>query len=238
MRTPVVTVDKCFTREELIKMQTESLLDTTGALKKARFLDEDCTTICRKCCQDITAHRSMVQAQAPAIGGLMLQDTVQGISISMRMFLQDPQRITTSTAAATSIAMFPVPDTIVDTGANFTIILSAEIFDAMARAFQVEPQKCDVRVTGDGVSLANVFPCVWVQLPGLTDSNGKPLCEVMKVYRGASISLFGIQALEIFHLGVSPYKQIFQWTSTSCGYAIQRGPQVQFETNSPLLPTA
>ena len=50
------------------------------------------------------------------------------------------------------------------------------------------------------------------------------------------VSLFGLVALQMFHLGISPSKQIYRWKSTFCGYACHRtGADVVFLPDSPLV---
>ena len=171
----------------------------------------------------ITAYINHIQPKT--CGGLLLRDRVQGVAINLRFFRDDP---TTGTHA-----MFPLVDVIVDTGANFTLILASGAFDGMIEALGLKSVTCNEKVTSQE-GLDRCVRAVFVQLPDLRGEDGAPLCESMKIYRG-DVSLFGLQALELFHIGVSPSKEIFRWTSTFCGYAVQRGDAVVRQPNSPIL---
>ena len=139
----------------------------------------------------------------------------------------------------TEVVMFPVVDVVIDTGCNFTLILASGVFDDMVASLNLKSVSCDARVTNQQ-AMDRCVRGVFVQLPDIKDDAGAPLCELMKIYRGdPHVSLFGLQALQLFHSRVLPSKEIVRWKSTFCGYAVQqRDGAIARERNSPILETA
>ena len=170
---------------------------------------------CIECGKTIGEHLPDVNNQQPkTCGGLLVQDRVQGVVVNLRLFNGDPM-------GKKGVDMFAVVDVVIDTGCNFTLILASGVFDEMVEKLNLESVPCHAQVTNQQ-ALDQCIPAVFVQLPHVKDDNGAPLTEVMKIYRGdAHVSLFGLQALELFHVGVLPSKEIFRWASTFCGYAVQ-----------------
>ena len=119
------------------------------------------------------------------------------------------------------VAMFAVVDVVIDTGCNFTLILASGVFDEMVESLNLGPVQCRARVTNK--QAMDQLVRVLVQLPDVKNDDGAPLSESMKIYRGGDhVSLLGLHALQLFHSGVSPSKEIFRWTSTFCGYAVEK----------------
>ena len=153
-------------------------------------------------------------------GALLHTDRVQGIVIPL---------IVTPVVATPDVEPFAIADIVVDTGCSFMMLLNPVVFDEMVQHLHLTVCKSRQYVTGGDA--VEDYVEVRVHLMQQT--------KVLDVYRRKSeddVSLFGLVALQMFHLGISPSKQIYRWKSTFCGYACHRtGADVVFLPDSPLV---
>ena len=153
--------------------------------------------------------------QPKTCGGLLVRDQVLGVVVNLRLFKDDPMN-------REPVTMFPVVDVVIDTGCNFTLILASGVFDDMVASLNLKSVSCDARVTNQQ-AMDRCVRGVFVQLPDLKDDAGVPLSKGMEIYRGDNhVSLFGLQALQLFRFRVLTSKEIVRWKSTFGGFAVKK----------------
>ena len=204
---------------DLVKLTTDLLGAEEGSEKQKRLSEEK-----HDINQRITAVDNQItmwgNKSPPMTGALLHNDRVQGIVIPL---------IVTPVVATDNVEPFPIPDIVVDTGCSFMMLLNPVVFDKMVQHMHLTVCKSRQYVTG-GDALEDYVE-VRVHLMGQTK-----LLDVFRRKSDDDVSLFGLVALEMFHLGISPSKQIYRWKSTFCGYAVHRTEGVELLPESPLIP--
>ena len=160
--------------------------------------------------------------ETPSWGCCVVREAVQGLEVGIL--------VTPPSQSSPQISL----EVMVDTGCMFTLLLSPAAFGRLCAELKLTASASSRRVTGGGYITQETGAAVHLISPHRR--------AFMPIYCSSSVNqvpLLGFPALELFHCGVNPAKQIFAWESVFRGwggYAVASKTAAEGFTTQPTSP--